>query len=105
MFVLDGDRSEVALAFRTLSAVHDHRVLERDGLELERDGERPQDVLGSGKPDEGSRSVELGLGNADTNPAVGSSPAQRTLASEKSFSNLIFYVILAAEVLSFKRYV
>ena len=48
MFVLDGDRSEVALAFWALSAVHDHRVLERDGLELKRDGERPQDVFGSG---------------------------------------------------------
>ena len=88
MFVLDGDRSEVPLAFRALSAVHDHRVLERDGLELERDGERPQDVFGSGKPDERSRTVELGLGNADTNPAVGSSPAQRTLASEKSLNML-----------------
>ena len=90
MFVLDGDRSEVALAFWALSAVHDHRVLERDGLELERDGERSQDVFGSGKPDEGSRTVELGLGNADSNPAVGSSPAQRTLASEKSWNSMLF---------------
>ena len=71
-----------------LPAVHDNRVVEGYGLELERDGERPQDVLRSGKPNERSRTVELGLGNADSNPAVWSSPTQRTLTSKKAFNEV-----------------